>query len=222
LEEYTNNYNSAIEDLRTSNTTRHTYEEELKNTKDTKVIEELKTKITTITNTINEQTRIVENYTSSITNITNTITDLESGKTTTTYEEEIRKFEEEVNILIIDSGKKLQELPLIRNETDTYTSNTGTYYNNTTTTGSTVTSSNTHPGVITGITIKGDVGSSTTTTTTTSTSTTTTDISTTIIETQDTATRLREEATKVKNVGETKIEEFTEQITIYKKTVEET
>jgi predicted nucleic acid-binding Zn-ribbon protein len=85
-----------------------------------------------------------------------------------------------------------------------------------------VTSSNTHPGVITGITIKGDVGSSTTTTTSTSTSTTTTDISTTIIETQDTATRLREEATKVKNVGETKIEEFTEQITIYKKTVEET
>jgi predicted nucleic acid-binding Zn-ribbon protein len=84
-----------------------------------------------------------------------------------------------------------------------------------------VTSSNTHPGVITGITIKGDVGSSTTTTST-STSTTTTDISTTIIETQDTATRLREEATKVKNVGETKIEEFTEQITIYKKTVEET
>jgi chromosome segregation ATPase len=60
LEEYTNNYNSAVEDLRTSNTTRHTYEEELKNTKDTKVIEELKSKITTITNTINEQTKIVE------------------------------------------------------------------------------------------------------------------------------------------------------------------
>jgi predicted RecB family endonuclease len=63
IEEYKHNEQSAIEDLRTSETTRETYINELNNTKDESTITDLKSKIETITNTINTQKETVNNYT---------------------------------------------------------------------------------------------------------------------------------------------------------------
>jgi hypothetical protein len=54
IEEYKHNEQSAIEDLKSSETTRETYITERNNTKDETTITELKGKIETITNTIND------------------------------------------------------------------------------------------------------------------------------------------------------------------------
>jgi hypothetical protein len=68
-----------------------------------------------------------------------------------------------------------------------------------------------------GVIIKGDIGGTSTTTTGGQ-----TDISTQIIEKQEIATKLREEATKIKEVAISQTEELEETITIVKKQVEET
>lgn len=185
------------EDLKIISSKIHTYEEQVKNIKN----EEEKTIITSKIETLKKEettTReTVDHYTSTITSITTEITDLESGKTIHDREEEIKKLEEEVTTTITDAHKSIEKLPLIKSETETTREITesGKEVTTSTTTTSTTSTTTTHPGVITGITIKGDIGGTTSTTTTTSTGGS--DISVQIIEVQETATKLREEATKI-------------------------
>lgn len=73
-------------------------------------------------------------------------------------------------------------------------------------------------GVIQGMSIKGDIGGSSTSTSTTTTS----DISTQIIEKEEYSEKLYEEYTKIHEVAISQKEEITESITSDKKVIEET
>lgn len=74
-----------------------------------------------------------------------------------------------------------------------------------------------HCGVISGVTIKGDIGGSSTSTTTS-----TSDISSQIIEKEEYASKLREEYTKIQQVTIVQKEEINTSITSEKKIIEET
>ena len=83
----------------------------------------------------------------------------------------------------------------------------------TTTSTSTTTSTiggSTYPGTVTSVTIKGNIGGASSTSTT---STSTTDVTTQVIEKQEIATKYREEATRIKEVGTTQTTELEEMIT---------
>ena len=81
-------------------------------------------------------------------------------------ESEIKSLEEEVTTLTKKSSEELKQLPLIKEETDEGQKGSSV---------DTPSPETTHPGVIKGITIKGDIGG-------TSTTSGSTDISTQIIE----------------------------------------
>jgi len=121
-------------------------------------------------------------------------------------ESEIKTLETAMTKACGSAVEELKQLPLIKEETDEGKKGT---------TSTTPTPEQTHPGVIKGITIKGDIGG-------TSTTTGTTDISTQIIEKEETATKLREEATRAKEVAVSQTEELEEIITTEKKVLEET
>jgi chromosome segregation ATPase len=160
-------------------------EDQLKNTKEKGEIEVIKNKIDVISSEITEVTNIVTTYTSTVNTYTTEITNIESGKTTTEYESEIKTLEEDLKRTTESAQEELKQLPLIKEETDAGKKGTSS---------TTPSPEQTHPGVIKGITIKGDIGG-------TSTTTGTTDISTQIIEKEETATKLREEATRMKEVA---------------------
>lgn len=105
VEEYKHNEQTAIEDLRTSETTKETYITELNNTKDEATITELKAKIEQITNTINNQKEVVNNYTTVIKEKTVVINNLENGSTTAELLAEIARLREAYNQSIITSGE---------------------------------------------------------------------------------------------------------------------
>jgi DNA repair exonuclease SbcCD ATPase subunit len=180
-----------------------TLDDQLAKTKEKGEQEVIKNKIETTQKQVTEITTIVTTYTETVSKITTEITDMETGKVTKGKEDEVHALEEEGKSVCGDAGKALGELPLVKEESaDGKT---------VVTEGTTAESS--HPGVIGGLTIKGDIGG-------TSTTTGQTDISTQIIEKYDTATKMREEATKIKQVTESQTEEITEIITSETKSVE--
>ena len=93
--------------------------------------------------------------------------------------------ESEVNKIMIEAMFTLSRLPLIQSEYESSGSS------------STMTSVSHYCGVIQGMTIKGDIGGSSTSTSTT----TTTDVSTQIIEKEEYAEKLESEYTKIKEVA---------------------
>jgi chromosome segregation ATPase len=128
----------------------------MKNTKEKGEIEVIKNKIEVATSEITEVTTIVTSYTTTVTTYTTEITDLESGKTTTEYESAIKTAQEDEKSSCKAASEEINNLPLMKSETDEGKKGTST------TTPSPETS---HPGVIKGITIKGDIGGTSTTTT---------------------------------------------------------
>ena len=139
----------------------------MKSTKEKGEIEVLKNKIEVTTSEITEITTIVTTYTTTVTSYTTEITNLESGKTTAEYESEIKSIEGEQASACKAAQESINNLPLMKSETDEGKSGTSS---------STPSPESSHPGVIKGITIKGDIGGTSTTTTGS------TDISTQIIE----------------------------------------
>jgi chromosome segregation ATPase len=163
---------AAREELKVSESTLFTYEEQLKTTKKesdrtviTKKIEEVKKEIETITFSITTFQKTIDTITSELTELT-------SGTTIKTKEEEIKNLQKEVTTITNQACTSLNKLPLVKAEVSTTTTDDGT--TTTVTSGTTTTTSSTcSPGVISGVSISGNLGAS---------STTTSDISTQIIE----------------------------------------
>jgi hypothetical protein len=112
-------------------------------------------------------TTIVTTYTTTVTTYSTEITNLESGKTTQEYESEIKTLEGSSASVCKAAQDGINNLPLMKSETDE-----GKIGSSSTT----PSPESTHPGVIKGITIRGDIGGTSTT------STGSTDISTQIVE----------------------------------------
>ena len=101
--------------------------------------------------------------------MTEEITELTTGKSVTSKEEEVKTLEKEVTSIITEATTSLNDLPIVKNEvTETVTGEDGT---TTTTTSSstttTVTSGTSYPGTVPSVTIKGNLGGSSSTTTST-------------------------------------------------------
>jgi hypothetical protein len=101
-----------------------------------------------------------------VTTVTSDITKLESGAAAKENDDEVKSLEKEGTDVCGAASKAIGDLPLVKSETEE-----GKEISPSQPSGSSG-----HPGVISGITIKGDIGTSTSTTTTS------TDISTPIIE----------------------------------------
>lgn len=114
--------------------------------------------------------------------------------------------EAEVNKIMIEAMFTLSRLPLIQAEYEASGSS------------STMTSVSHYCGVIQGMSIKGDIGGSSTSTSTTTTS----DVSTQIIEKEEYSEKLFEEYTKIKEISIIQKEELNESIISDKKVIEET
>lgn len=167
----------------------------------------IQTKINLVTGEISRYNTSIATYNATVIKVTLEVEDLVSGKTTTVKMEEITKMESEVNKIMIEAMFTLSRLPLIQAEYDERGSST------------TMTSISHYCGVIQGMTIKGDIGGSSTSTSTT---TSTSDISTQIIEKEEYAIKLEEEYTKIKEVSIVQKEEISETIISDKKVIEET
>jgi hypothetical protein len=141
-------------------------EDQLKNTKEKGEIEVVKSKIETITKEVEEIKAVVTTYSATVKTLVTEVEDLESGKAVSTREEEVKLSEEEAAKLCGEASKSITKLPLMKEETIEGKSDV---------VGPSPAPS--HPGVISGVIIKGDIGGTSTTTTGGQ-----TDISTQIIE----------------------------------------
>lgn len=153
---------TSMEDLKNSMSNLQTLEYQLNKTTDAMQKMVIQTKITLVTNEITKYKQTIDTYNATVIKVTVEVQDLVSGKTTTIKQEEITKLESEVNKIMIEAMFTLSRLPLIQSEYESSGSS------------STMTSVSHYCGVIQGMTIKGDIGGSTTSTSTT---TTTSDIS---------------------------------------------
>lgn len=162
---------TAQEDLKNAENNKKTLEDQLKNTKEKGAQEVVKNQIDTITKQVTEITTVVTSYTTTVTIVVDDIAKLESGAAAKEKDGEVKALESEGASVCGAATKAIGDLPLVKSETEE-----GKEISPSQPSGSSG-----HPGVISGITIKGDIGTSTSTTTTS------TDISTQIIEKQETA-----------------------------------
>lgn len=198
---------TQMEELYNSNATLITLEDQLKKTTTDGQKAVIKFKIETLKTEIAKFESIVKMYNSTVETLTTEITDLESGKTTIEMTTEITKVELEMQKLMIEASLAMTRLPLFTTELEDSRFGISS---------STSASVSHHCGVYSGVTIKGDIGGTSTSTTTTS------DINSQIVEKEEYAQKLREEYTKIKEVTIVQKEEIYESITSEKKIIEET
>jgi predicted nucleic acid-binding Zn-ribbon protein len=196
-----------MEELYNSNATLITLEDQLKKTTTDGQKAVIKFKIETLKTEIAKFESIVKMYNSTVETLTTEITDLESGKTTIEMTTEITKVELEMQKLMIEASLAMTRLPLFTTELEDSRFGISS---------STSASVSHHCGVYSGVTIKGDIGGTSSSTTTSS------DINSQIIEKEEYAQKLREEYTKIKEVTIVQKEEIYESITSEKKIIEET
>lgn len=198
---------TQMEELYNSNATLITLEDQLKKTTTDGQKAVIKFKIETLKTEIAKFESIVKMYNSTVETLTTEITDLESGKTTIEMTTEITKVELEMQKLMIEASLAMTRLPLFTTELEDSRFGISS---------STSASVSHHCGVYSGVTIKGDIGGTSSSTTTSS------DINSQIIEKEEYAQKLREEYTKIKEVTIVQKEEIYESITSEKKIIEET
>lgn len=183
------------DEMYNNNATLATLEEQLKKTTSDSQKAVIKFKIETIKSEITKAESVIKLYNSTVEKIQTEITDLESGKTVFEMQSSITKLELDMTKLAIEASMAMQRLPLLMMESSSSSFGFS----------SSVSSSVSHHcGVVSGLSIKGDIGGTSTSTTTTS------DISTQIIEKEEYASKLREEYTKIHEVSIVQKEEITE------------